>query len=256
VVEFTVLSLNLRFGLADDGPNGWEYRRNGVVKLFRQERPHFISVQEANSFQTDFLERKLPEYACIGRRVPAPSFWQDNILFFRRGIRCIKHNHFFLSETPQFPSRSYGSQFPRQATLGLFSFHDHPVICINTHLDFETPAQMGALDVIYAQLRIFSKNTPVVLLGDFNATPTSPCYKRLTGGTEGMNGEFLFHETFKEPYPSTFHRFTGKPVAGYIDWILFRELRLKECRVLEGKMDGIYVSDHFPVRAMFAFLDT
>jgi endonuclease/exonuclease/phosphatase family metal-dependent hydrolase len=255
VSDFTVLSLNLRFGLADDGPHGWGFRRDGVVKLFCSESPHFISVQEANHFQTDFLVKHLPGYACIGRRTPAPFFWQDNIIFFRRDIGCLEQKHFFLSETPQFPSRSYGSQFPRQGTLGLFQLHGRRVICINTHLDFETPAQMGALDVIHDQLRVFSKNEPIVLMGDFNATPESPCYKRLTGHTEGSSGEFLFQETFKAPYPSTFHRFTGTSKAGYIDWILFRNLCLKSCCVLEGTMDGVYVSDHFPVKAAFAFLD-
>jgi endonuclease/exonuclease/phosphatase family metal-dependent hydrolase len=252
VKELSILSLNLRFGLAEDGPNGWEYRKETVVELFRRQGPDFIATQEANHFQSDFLVQHLPDYRHIGRRDPAPRFWQDNILFYRRSIVCKEHLHFFLSETPFVPSRSFGSTFPRQATLGLFQVNDAPIACMDTHLDFKTPAQMGAARVMKAQLSRLSDKTPLILVGDFNATPLSPCYRWFTGKeVEGERGLHL-KETFKEPYPSTFHGFTGRPSVGYIDWILYGgPLRLKACQVLKDPVKGTYPSDHFPVRAVF-----
>jgi endonuclease/exonuclease/phosphatase family metal-dependent hydrolase len=247
-----VLSLNLRFGLADDGPNAWDYRKESVVKLFKRQNPDLIATQEANHFQIDFLAENLREYSYIGRRHPAPKFWQDNILFYRKTIVCKDHIHFFLSQTPYIPSRSFGSLYPRQATLGLFHVNSQPLICIGTHLDFETPAQMGAAQVIKEQLSPYDDKIPTILMGDFNATPESLCYQWLTGKeVDGENGLDL-NETFKIPYPSTFHRFTGEPTGGYIDWILYKgPLRLKACKVLQGPVDGIYPSDHFPVTAVF-----
>ena len=138
------MTLNLRFGLAEDGRNGWEYRKKAVARLFREHGTDFIATQEANDFQIDYLVRSLPGYKYIGRHHPAPRFWQHNILFYRQAIPCEEHGHFFLSETPQVPSRSFGSQFPRQGTLGLFDFHGTPVICINTHFDFHDRAHMGS----------------------------------------------------------------------------------------------------------------
>ncbi len=249
---FSVLSLNLRFGLADDGPNGWEHRKKAVLRLFREARSDFIATQEANEFQVDFLARNLTEYDYIGKRVPAPWFWQHNILFFRKPIVCEEEALFFLSETPNIPSRSFGSRFPRQGTLGRFSVDGRPLVCINTHFDFDTPAQMGAVRVIRNQLSYFQRNTPAILMGDFNATPESPCYRWLTADAEDDEKGLAFQETFTEPYPGTFHRFTGERVAGYIDWILCRgPIRLKHCRVLQASEDGTYVSDHFPVHAVF-----
>jgi endonuclease/exonuclease/phosphatase family metal-dependent hydrolase len=248
----SVLSLNLRFGLADDGPNGWEHRKGPIAKLFRDQHPDFIATQEANPFQIDFLAEALPEYGYIGRRSPAPRFWQHNILFYRRPIVCEGHRHFYLSETPFIPSRSFGSRFPRQGTLGLFRIDERSLICIDTHLDFETPAQMGAAKVIGAQLAAYPGHIPVILMGDFNATPDSPCYARFTGSAGEEQEGLGFQETFKAPYPSTFHRFTGQPVAGYIDWILYRKpMRLKRCEVLNSAVDGVMTSDHFPVTAVF-----
>lgn len=248
----SVLSLNLRFGLADDGPNAWAHRKESVVKLFRKHSPDLIATQEANDFQIDFLAQNLTEYAYIGRRHPAPKFWQDNILFYRKTIECKNDLRLFLSETPCIPSRSFGSHFPRQATLGLFHFNSQPLICINTHFDFEDPAQMGAARLLKQQLASYDDEIPTILMGDFNATPESQCYQWLTGqeadGEKGLN----FSETFKMPYPSTLHRFTGEPTGGYIDWILYRgPLRLKTCTALQEPVDGIYPSDHFPVSAVF-----
>jgi len=248
----SVLSLNLRFGLANDGPNAWDYRKESVVKLFKRQSPDLIATQEANHFQIDFLAENLPEYSYIGRRHPAPKFWQDNILFCRKMIVCKDHIHFFLSQTPYVPSRSFGSLYPRQATLGLFHVSSQPLICIGTHLDFETPAQMGAARVIKEQLSPYDDKIPTILMGDFNATPESLCYQWLTGKEVDEENGLDFNETFKMPYPSTFHRFTGEPAGGYIDWILYKgPLRLKACEVLQGPVDGIYPSDHFPVTAVF-----
>ncbi|MBW1769732.1 MAG: endonuclease/exonuclease/phosphatase family protein, partial [Deltaproteobacteria bacterium] len=167
----SVLSLNLRFGLADDGPNAWEHRKESVVKLFRKHSPDLIATQEANDFQIDFLAQHLSEYLYIGRRHPSPKFWQDNVLFYRKTIVCKDELHLFLSETPHVPSRSFGSRFPRQATLGLFHVNDQPLICINTHFDFENPAQMGAARLIKEQLASYDNDIPTILMGDFNATP-------------------------------------------------------------------------------------
>jgi endonuclease/exonuclease/phosphatase family metal-dependent hydrolase len=223
-----------------------------VAKLFREHSPDLIATQEANDFQIDFLAQNLSEYRYIGRRHPSPKFWQDNILFYRKNIVCKDHLHLFLSETPHIPSRSFGSHFPRQATLGLFHVDDQPLICINTHFDFEDPAQMGAARLIKEQLSSYDNDIPTILMGDFNATPESSCYRWLTGDEVDEISDLNFSETFKMPYPSTLHRFTGKPAGGYIDWILYRgPIRLRGCDAVQEPVDGIYPSDHFPVTAIF-----
>ena len=248
----SVLSLNLRFGLADDGPNAWDHRKESVVKLFKEHVPDFIATQEGNHFQVDFLTQRLPEYNHIGRRHPAPKFWQDNILFYKNTIVCKDHAHFFLSETPHVPSRSFGSRFPRQATLGLFHIEGQSLICVDTHFDFDPPAQMGGARAIMKQLALHDDKTPTILLGDFNASPESRCYQWLTGREVDGEKRLDFKETFEPPYPGTHHGFTGKPTGDYIDWILYRgPLQLMKCEVLQKRVDGTHPSDHFPVMAVF-----
>ena len=86
----TVFSLNLRFGLADDGPNSWMYRKKSVELLVNRHASDFMSFQEANDFQTEFLKDVLQGYGCIGKRHPAPKFWQNNVLFYRHDWCCRK----------------------------------------------------------------------------------------------------------------------------------------------------------------------
>jgi endonuclease/exonuclease/phosphatase family metal-dependent hydrolase len=57
----SVLTMNLRFGLAADGPNGWHHRKDCFPSFFEKYRKDFIGLQEANDFQTEFIDngRKL-----------------------------------------------------------------------------------------------------------------------------------------------------------------------------------------------------
>jgi endonuclease/exonuclease/phosphatase family metal-dependent hydrolase len=84
--RFTVMSLNLRFGLADDGDNSWQNRKSAYPALFESAEPDFIGMQEANDFQIDDLVRILPDYRYIGKLDPSPTFWQNNVIFHKKEI--------------------------------------------------------------------------------------------------------------------------------------------------------------------------
>jgi endonuclease/exonuclease/phosphatase family metal-dependent hydrolase len=250
---FSVISFNIRFGLADDGTNNWPYRKHAVAGLFHKYPADFICVQELNDFQTEFMYKLLPKYNSIGVHKGAPDFWQNNVIFYRNTIECIDKQHFFLSETPSQPSISWGSRWPRQCTIGRYKAGSGELICINTHFDFEEPAQHKSAQLIWQKISTQFQDTPVILSGDFNAEPDSKTYRWLTGEFDETADTLPdFKETFKKPYPGTFHRFTGKPITGLIDWILYRgDLRFKKCLVIKDSFDGMFPSDHFPLMAYF-----
>ncbi|MBW1759772.1 MAG: metal-dependent hydrolase, partial [Deltaproteobacteria bacterium] len=70
------MTVNIRFGLADDGPNNWIYRKNRFASLFQIHKVDFIAMQEVNNFQKDYFQEILQDYNFIGKRTPAPSNWQ------------------------------------------------------------------------------------------------------------------------------------------------------------------------------------
>ena len=250
---FSIISFNIRFGLADDGKNGWIHRKHAVAELFKQYPSDFICIQELNDFQTEFVKELLPKYHYTGVHHPAPESWQNNVIFYRNTFKCLDQQLFFLSETPSQPSKSWGSKWPRQCTIGRYKAGSSEFICLNTHFDFKELAQHKSARLIWQKITTRFFDAPAILAGDFNSEPDSTTYRWLTGQfDEPENPLPDFKETFKTPYPGTYHQFTGKPVTGLIDWVLYRgDLRLKKCLVIKDNFNGIFPSDHFPIMAYF-----
>lgn len=250
----SVLTFNIRFGLADDGPNAWRFRKDAFQPLFDRHAADFMAFQEVNHFQADDLAGILADYGRVGQRVPSPSFWQNNIIFYRRPWRCRVVNHFFLSLTPDIPSRFRESRWPRQCTIALFEKEDREIICINTHFDFNEAVQKASAGIILERLSRLSTLIPVILMGDFNASPDAPCHRVFVSGPGESVGEegAGFRNAFAPPYPATHHGFSGAAIGDHIDWILYRGgLRLKRAMVIHDRFNGRYPSDHFPLRAEF-----
>ncbi len=249
----SAITLNLRFGLADDGPNSWPYRKKSFPSFFEKYRAEFIGLQEANDFQIDFIRKILTEYNFIGRRYPAPSFWQNNIIFYKKTWECIYREHFFLSPTPMIPSRSRKSQWPRQCTMGIFKNNHRKLICINTHFDFDAEVQIESARLIMERLSNLPSDLPAILIGDFNATPSSLCHIIFTGEDQKLKTKGpYFKNTFEKPFPGTHHGFTGNTKGDHIDWILYRGGIIPEdCMAIQTTFEGVYPSDHFPLYAKF-----
>jgi endonuclease/exonuclease/phosphatase family metal-dependent hydrolase len=250
-----VLTLNLRFGLADDGKNSWANRKKGFPALFSQFRPDFIGFQEANDFQIDFLADILTEYNYIGKRSPAPQFWQHNVIFYKNVWEAIDSRHFFLSPTPMIPSRFRESRWPRQCTLGMFQKKDRALLCINTHFDFEPAIQTKSAGIIMDCLKTLPANIPAILFGDFNANPSHACHRVFTGESrENKTKEDCFKNAFEQPFPGTYHGFASKPIGDHIDWILYRgEVDIDAAHVIRQLFEGHYPSDHYPIFVRFSW---
>lgn len=242
---FGLMTLNLRFGLADDGPNGWSRRQGVYPDLFARLPMDFYCFQEANDFQATLLKSLLPRHEAIGQRVPAPPFWQNNLIFFDRRWRCLRRDHFYLSPTPDIPSRLRGSRWPRQCTMGLFARNGQRLVCATTHLDFAPAIQSAALRLIIERLATWPPDVPTILCGDFNASPASTGHDLLTRAIQPA-----FRNAIQPPYPPTHHGFKGTGHGEHIDWIVFRGLADAYCSgVFQEKIGGRFPSDHFPVWA-------
>ncbi|MGB5159425.1 endonuclease/exonuclease/phosphatase family protein [Desulfobacterium sp. N47] len=247
----SVMSLNLRFGLAEDGPNNWIHRKISFMPLLSTFENDFYAFQEANDFQIDFLSDLLPDYNYIGRRQPAPAYWQHNIIFYNKSWKCVYCNHFYLSSTPNMPSRFRGSKWPRQCTLGIFNNGLQNLIIVNTHFDFSSDVQVKSAKLIRKRLRRHSKKGPIILMGDFNATPDSGCYNEFTSKVDAYP---KFFDAFNNSAIRTCHRFSGKNKGEAIDWILYSgNLIIDNSQVITSKFSGRYPSDHYPLIASFVF---
>ena len=253
--HFSVMTFNLRFGLAKDGPNAWKHRKKLIPGLFQAYPVDFIGCQEVNDFQADDLAAILGDYRLIGRRKPAPTFWQNNIIFFRKDWQLQNTEHFYLSEMPDIPSRSHNSRWPRQCTIGTFQRMSRKVTCINTHFDFSASVQTFSAKLIMQRLIQRPDPVPAVLMGDFNAPFDSPHHRIFVNeGAARQDLGISFYNVFDDPPCGTHHGFSGKPGPDCIDWILHTDgITPEHAVVVRDHVQGAYYSDHFPVVASFFF---
>lgn len=252
-IAFSVMSLNLRFGLADDGPNSWRHRKRAYPTLLSKYNTDFIGFQEANDFQVKYIGKILNNYDFIGKRSPAPPFWQNNVIFYKKDWTCTYFDHFYLSPTPLIPSRSRASVWPRQCTIGRFMNDTRTLVCINTHFDFDASVQVESAKLIMHRLSCLPPEHPAILMGDFNATPDDPCFTVFTeSGHPTTEKGVYFKNVFSGDLPGTHHDFTGEAEGNHIDWLLYRGGIIKRgSAVIKDRINGIYPSDHFPVYASF-----
>ncbi|MEW5734771.1 MAG: endonuclease/exonuclease/phosphatase family protein [Thermodesulfobacteriota bacterium] len=254
--DIRVMSLNLRFGLADDGENRWDRRKVALAPLFSRFAPDFLAVQEANLFQKDFIAGILPGHLHYGVRQPAPPFWQNNAVFYKREWSLSISRHFFLSPTPDVPSRFTQSRWPRQCSLGVLAKGGRRLAFADTHFDFAENVQNQSALLVQQAIEECAPGMPAIIAGDFNTRPGSSCHALFTCNTRDRNP--LLGPPFRDALessctPGTHHGFTGHAdeKTGRIDWILFRgAMALKESFVITESFEGFYPSDHFPVMAV------
>ena len=251
-MNICLFSLNLRFGLAKDGDNSWANRKTVYPMLIENHMADFFCFQEANDFQIDFLKNRLPGYGIIGQRDPAPDFWQNNIICSHPRWHCIEKQHFYLSDTPDKPSKFAESQWPRQCTIGVFQCGGYTLLCVNTHFDFKPEVQDASARLIMDRLSKWPDALPAILAGDFNANPGAGAYRIFTRASQNRNP--AFNDAFSGNFEGTFHGFTGQADKDPIDWILYRgALKKKRAEIIKDNFGGQYPSDHYPLCAEFSF---
>jgi len=238
------MTMNLRFGLARDGGNGWEHRKFLVAKLLKKYPADFWGIQEVNHFQADFLRRTLSGYRALGQHNLSFDRWQSNMIFFHPSWECLEQKHYFLSDTPDVTSKFADSKWPRQCVMGMFKKNKERIVVVNTHFDFLSSVQEKSASLIVKWLSKFSPGLPVLITGDFNANPGSRAHTLFK--THGFAG------VFDEKITTTFHDFEGKDTGKQLDWILYRGgLSPVFSRVVKDSFSNRFPSDHYPVRAVF-----
>lgn len=252
--RFRVISFNIRHYWADDGPNSWEHRSGAVRRLLADHRADIICLQEVNRELFDFFDQALPGYECVSDRLDRGPRWEYRPVFIKPPFKILEQETISLSETPETPSKSWGSNFIRQATRAVLEVLGQELTVYNTHLDFQEPVQRHQAGVIRDQILARDSHRPVVLVGDFNSTEDQQAYSLLAREPAREAGPALFSDAMTRPAGPSYHGFGQKDGRGIIDWILYRGpgLALAEpARTIRDRPGGRYPSDHYPVTAGF-----
>lgn len=248
--ELRVLSFNVRYGTANDGPDAWPERRADVLTLVRDAQPDVLAVQEALEFQLEELGRALPRHVRVGRGREADGGGEHAALFLDpQRAQLVEHGDFWLSETPEVPgSVGWDAALTRICTWALVEVDGVRVRVSNVHFDHVGElARERSAELVAARSR--ASDVAQIVLGDFNAPAGSAPIVALerAGFTDLWRA---LHPG--EAAPGTFHAFRGGTTGPRIDFVFGSERAVGwSCEVLSAPgARGRWPSDHHAVLAV------
>ena len=254
VRPLTVGTFNLRMPY-DKGKHAWEARLPRCRTLLAQRRPVLLGVQEAHKHQLLSLIADT-SYAYIGggRDDFRDRGEHSAIIYDRARLELLEQGTFGLSEHPETPGiRSWNSGCPRIATWGLFRdrLTQRRLLFYNTHLDhISDQARVQGLQVILRHLQAKNQTSqlPVILTGDFNATPSSKVYGSVTAE---LDDTAAISRTPHQGPAETFngYRDTNRLTLDYI-FVSKGVAVLSHLTDTTRFDDGAHASDHDPVFAV------
>jgi endonuclease/exonuclease/phosphatase family metal-dependent hydrolase len=269
------MGFNVRGSFRDAGrPQAcWPSRAAENVAAIERHAPHLVGLQECQRGNLSTYRKHLPRYTQVAgpRYGNAPPHDFNAILFDPDYLELLERGGFWLSETPEKHSRSWGTRVARSANWALFGARFGLLLHANTHLDHKSgPARRNGSALIAATveglIRDLRPGTPAILTGDFNCRPGTPAYKILADA--GYADTFLAAGHGDEKGTDTFHAFEGNayrdPHPGRgprrIDRILLKDpanrLAVVSHDILrDGADTPPFPSDHHPVMATFAPAD-
>lgn len=250
-MHLTVMTCNVRYYGANDGENGWLYRRQLCVDVIRSRSPHIICTQELSREQCRDLKKAFPDFACYGLIDEAVGYNPTNGILFRRdSCELLSAGGYWLSESPHVPgSSSWESACVRLAnwTRLRVTGTDRELRVVNTHLDHVSQlARVNQARLIVQDAAAFPCTYPQVLTGDMNCDATNEAIHVLKAGG-WLDSYAQVHGT--EDPGHTFHRFVGpafESTVGKMDWVFYRgELSVVGAEVIRDSREGRFPSDHY-----------
>jgi len=260
-----VMSFNIRYGTAKDGPNHWDLRKEFLVETIKAFKPDLLGTQETIGFQRDYLAEKLPEYKTIGvgRDDGAEKGEMMAIYIRKERFDVIGSGHFWLSETPDVVgSKSWDSSLPRMVTWADLKDKQAPdgprIMWFNTHFDHMGVEARKLAGRLLRERVAEQKEKAVIVTGDFNSVEASDAYRNLFGAIDGQESPIV--DTFRvlpkeKQQTENVGTFSGFVAAnrkgGRIDWIgVSSQFKVLSAEIDYTERDGRTPSDHFPVTAV------
>lgn len=253
--ELRIMTYNLRFDNPADGPNSWPNRKDYLIKQVAHYAPDVLGTQEGLLHQLEDMEKGLSQYRFFGvGRDNGGREGEFSAVFYREDrLELLKQETFWLSETPEVPSKGWDAALNRVCTLGLFRDREtgKAFYVFNTHFDhIGVQARLESVNLIIEKIKEFNREGyPSILTGDLNLEPESDPIKKLSSTLE---------DTFTHAGDNTYGplgTFNGfdcdAPQDRRIDYIFTSPGDFEvTAQATLGEVSGTgFPSDHFPVMA-------
>ncbi len=234
--------------------NIWFNRKDKVLKIIQKYKPDIIGLQEVYEDQLDFLSDNLPEYKYEGvGRDDGMQEGEFNPIFYRE-LEIQNSGTFWLSDTPDTCSNSWGGLF-RICTWINFN-NEIPFAVYNTHFEnTKSSIRLKSIPVVVKEMEKNSPDRSIILTGDLNFRRNSKEYDTLSR---------IFCDAYEEDRNNSFnwavtsHEFKGtkKSILSWkgrliIDYIWLKgSINVQKTQIIHDNPEEppeVFSSDHWPV---------
>ena len=258
--------------------NGWDDRKQYVGALINLEAFDVFGSQEVKHKQLLDMVEMLPDYDYVGvaRDDGATKGEYCPVFYRKKEFKLLNSGTFWLSETPDEVSKGWDGMCRRICTWVYLQRKSDKArfYFISTHLDHRGKvAQIEGGKLVLDWIKKNCKGETVIVVGDFNVTQTSDCYKVfaesgiLEDTYETAKYRFAPTGTFNgfNPRRYTTHRIDhifvskGTKVSRYgvLTYHYFRDMTAKEeamdtlaPKEIKGEnRDSKCISDHYAIQS-------
>jgi endonuclease/exonuclease/phosphatase family metal-dependent hydrolase len=253
-----IISYNIRYDNPDDAPNNWDNRKEFLISQLNFYNPDVFGIQEGLIHQVREIDNGLQDhtYFGVGRDYGDERGEHTAVFYNKKRIELLQQSTFWLSKTPDKPSKGWDAALPRTCTFGMFEnkADGTKFMVFNTHFDHVgVKAREESSKLILKKIKeLNTENYPVVLTGDFNLESDSPGVQVILGDmtdTHIAAGKNAFGAK------GTFNGFEfNKPVERRIDYIFISDdFKVLKSAILSDSKECRYPSDHLPVFARLKY---
>jgi endonuclease/exonuclease/phosphatase family metal-dependent hydrolase len=254
--DLNIMTFNIRYDNPDDGVNNWKFRKENVIKAIRFQEIDVLGAQEVLSNQLKEMSGELQDYTAIGvgREDGKEKGEYSPILFKKDRFKLIKSGYFWLSQTPEKPSKGWDAACERIATWVQLKdkVTGKKFFVLNTHLDhIGAIARQESVKLILKKTNELSEGLPQMILGDFNATPESSVVQGIVSPSSAMvllDSKKAAALVYGPQW--SFHDFGRIPIAErpLIDYIFIsKNIEVLKYAVLDESLNDLFLSDHAAV---------
>jgi len=256
-IDINLMSFNIRTGI-DGGIKSWDSRKEALIKIVLDADPSVVCFQEVQPTQIDDLE------VYLGAASYEILYIQGDgtaIAYKINDWEKISESRFWLSETPDTPSKGWGAQYSRTC-INILLKHKLTGQYLNvfgTHLDFNTTARSNSIKLIMERIAAANEAAgmiyPTFIAGDFNGELETAGH--LEASTQYRDPRYYAPITDFYTTMSKWGEADDTSTSSVIDHI-FVSPEYFVCHELEvirtRDETGFYPSDHFAVVAKVSLI--
>lgn len=246
--QIKMMSYNLRcISPTDWGKKAWFYRANLVIDDIENEKPGIIGFQESTKWHYKYLVDTLKGYDSVIEYRDEAFNSEGCPIFYNTSLyELVDKGSFWLSETPEVMSKSWGAQYNRVCSYVILTdkASGENFVVFNTHLSHVSDeARINGIKVVLDKIAEFG-SLPSVIMGDFNALEGSVTYNSVTENF--LDAKKVAEKTSDS---HTYQNWGNPEKFQRIDYFMVSKtgFKINSYDVLSAVHDGVYSSDHCPI---------